>query len=106
MARCRRTCALRLASATAWCGSRSGSRRPTISSPTSRRRSPEYRGAPGWAALPFQDAFERPVEGEDDDAREGDEARQHQEEAHLVHRAPEAAEPAGEEIAGEAGRQP
>jgi cystathionine beta-lyase/cystathionine gamma-synthase len=69
-------------------------------------RATEGAGAPGWAALPFQDALERLVEGQDDDAREGAEARQHQEEAHLVHDAPEAAKPAGDEIAGEARRQP
>src|SRR5258708_4000304 len=54
----------------------------------------------------FQDAFERPVECEDDDTGKGGETSEHQEEARLVHDAPEAAEPTGEEIAGEARRQP
>src|SRR5258708_2208840 len=99
MARCRRTCAPRSASATAWCGSRSASRRPTISSPTWVLRSAKLGSL-------FQDVFERPVEGEDHDAGEAGEAGQHQEEAHLVDGGPEAAEPAGDEIAGEARGQP
>ena len=56
--------------------------------------------------LALQDAFERAIEGPDHPAGARRDSGDHNEEAHLVHRAPEAAEPAGDEIADEAGAEP
>ena len=56
--------------------------------------------------LALQDAFERAIEGPDHNARARRDSCDHNEEAHLVHGAPEAAEPACDEIADEAGAEP
>ncbi|PZR88097.1 MAG: hypothetical protein DLM68_07870 [Hyphomicrobiales bacterium] len=57
-------------------------------------------------ALALQDALERAIEGPGHNAGARRDSGDHNEEAHLVHRAPEAAEPAGDEIADEAGAEP
>src|ERR1700730_989902 len=57
-------------------------------------------------ALALQDTFERAIEGPDHHAGAYRDSGDHDEEAYLVHGAPEAAEPAGDEIADEAGAEP
>src|SRR5580704_17997156 len=61
---------------------------------------------PTERALALQDAFERAIEGPDHPAGAPRDSGDHNEEAYLVHGAPEAAEPAGDEIADEAGAEP
>jgi len=57
--------------------------------------------------LALQDVFERAIEeGPNHPAGACRDNGEHNEEAHLVHRAPEVAEPAGDEIADEAGADP
>src|SRR5262249_56727737 len=60
----------------------------------------------GLARSPFQDRAQRPVERRDGEAGHGRDRGDHEEKMHLVHRAPEAAEPTGEKDAAEARRQP
>ena len=57
-------------------------------------------------ALALQDAFEGAIEGPDHHAGARRDSGDHGEEAYLVHGAPETAEPAGDEIADEAGAEP
>ena len=53
-----------------------------------------------------QDALERAVEGPNHPAGARRDSGDHDEETYLVHRAPEAAKPAGDKIANETGAKP
>ena len=61
---------------------------------------------PSERALALQDTFERAIKGPDHHTGARRDSGDHNEEANLVHGAPEAAEPAGDEIADEAGAEP
>src|ERR1700732_1478403 len=61
---------------------------------------------PTERALALQDTFEGAIKGPDHHAGARRDSGDHGEEAHLVHGAPEAAEPASDKIADETGAEP